>query len=151
MLHTKLNKKIKILTALILGLICITLVSPQIFLANTPTFNPNGFGNLIASIATRFSSGTSSNKKIVLSEVKSFPVTSEMRKNFEASLNQAFLQVGKGVYANQVDQVKYINIKESEVEWAEMTVHTKSGKNVKLRYPKEHPPLKQILDFIQNE
>lgn len=134
---------IKILIAIIAGFYIAEFSTHEIFVRNTARIRPN----LGRYLAQKFTDVT---RDVILALNKASEFINP--NSPEARLKALPLQVvTKGVYAKSNESASYTLIKINEVEWQEIELKTKSGKVVKLRYPKSQPPTKEMLKIIKGE
>lgn len=137
------KNKIKIITAVILSFAVVILMSPQVFLANTPRINPvfltklKNLPNTIASLPSSF-----------FNSLLRRPSSAE---KYAAVYEKPFYKLSDEVYAYEEGTVLYYDLKSNYGDYSEMTVQSDSGKTIKLRFPKDQPPVKEIIDLIKSQ
>lgn len=142
------NKKffyIKILIVIVLSIVAVKIITPEIFLANTPRFRPD-LNNYLASKANDlFGSG---NFIANLFNWRFEPSQEQLAQTVEATKEKLkgvpFQQLTKGVYAKSGGNTSYTIIKENEIEWLEYTFNVK-GREIKIKVPRGEEPLSQEL------
>lgn len=144
------HQKRRILIVLIISFFLVKNFSGEIFLANSPRINKafvQKLKNVPAFIAslpqktfppsprTPSSSTNFQIEKVAISDLKKIPLK----------------QISKGVYAGEQGKIQYYEISQNEIEWDQIELTTKSGRVVKLRYPKGQPPTEEMLNIIKSE
>jgi len=141
--------KIKIIFVLVFSLFIVRSFSKVIFLANTPRINYSSINRLkkipkyIADLSWSLTNQNLNNSP-------------DSPPNYRVATKQQLEKlplrpVSKGVYAGEIGKIKYYKVSQSEIEWSEMELRTKSGRLVKFRYPKDQPPAEEMLDIIKSE
>ena len=139
------KSKILIIFALIISLFLAGFLSKEVFVSNSPKVNQKFIANLRNLPKNIFLA--LQNKPSSFSNNQANPV----KVNLQDLKNISFKEVSKGVYAGEAGHIKYYKISQSEVDWQEIELKTNSGKVIKLRYPKDQPPAKEMLEIIKSE
>lgn len=117
---------------LALSFILVKGLSQSVFTANSPTVNPHfiaGIVNFPQTLAQRFTS----------------------KATIDIKDKTDLIPVSKGVYAREQGGVRYTNFNLDQIEWTTMSITTKTGKIKTITFPKDNPPIKELIDAIQSE
>jgi len=130
----------------------------NIFLANSPRFNPFFAQNLQAKVSSFFSKTTSffafKNRQPSAVSTKasdqnptSFTFNSPP-SDVKDALNTSLSKISQGVYAGEKNNIKVYEVRTNEIEYLEYTFNV-NGKEIKIKVPKDQqPPSQEVVEAL---
>jgi len=142
------KRTLTIVGSLILSFLFVMIIGKYLFIGNTPLVNPQfiaGLANapqIIASLPSRiFNTSNQPTSPTGQTASSTTPESSVFSKTFN--------KIAPGVYARTEGQAVYYTQNESEVPMSELTLTTNCGSTIKVKYPTNNPPVKQMLDAMK--
>jgi len=143
------KKILTIIGSLLFSFFIVIFIGQFVFIGDTPLVNPQFIAGIknapqtIAAIPANIfrSSDTASNY------VPNIPATTPEVSMFTKSFNR----LAPGVYAREEGGVMYYRQVESEQQTTEISLINSCGKTIKLTYPTNNPPVKEMLDIIKEK
>jgi len=150
----KIKKKLVILLILVVVYFFSNFLNKNLFIANSPKINPFFLSKISQNFLARLDllktadTNKSSNEKEENKVIIKYEKNSKERA--ENILKKTVLKtLTKGVYAGSYNEIQIVSFVQDEIEWEKMTIQTKSG-TVTIKYPKNNPPLKEVIELIKN-
>jgi hypothetical protein len=150
----KIKKKLVILLILVVAYFFSNFLNKNLFIANSPKINSFFLSkisqNFLAQLERLKTINTNKNPK----EKEENKVIIGYEKNGKGRAenilkNTVLKTLTKGVYAGSYNGIQIVSFAQDEMEWEKMTIQTKSGV-VTIKYPKNNPPLKEVIELIKN-
>lgn len=134
---------IQIFLAIIISFMLVKFLGSAVFMGASPRINKKFFADLKktpSAFISYLSSHLTSPRPTAF-----FPQYGQIKEVFAT---KTFTPVGNGVYAAEVGGIRFVKFNDSD--YKTIQIITKSGKVVTLSYPKNSPPVKEILDDIKS-
>lgn len=138
-----------IIGSLVLSFFIVIGIGQFIFIGDTPLVNPQfiaGIKNAPQTIAS-IPKNIFKSPDTASTNVPNIPAPTPQASMFTKSFNR----LAPGVYAREEGGVMYYRQEGSEQQTSETTVTNSCGKTIKIVYPANNPPVKEMVEIIKGK